>query len=100
MGVYTEGLVDVPVETFHSHIRFIQHHNLWGEVTDALKEAGISTTPMSIQAVRVISNFVAAKGRQLQREADNPDAVRTPRCGCPDGTGDAGSDAGDAGHPH
>lgn len=98
VGIYTEGLVDVPTETFRSHMRFIHDNNLWGAVTDALKEAGVTTVPMSIQTVRLITDLVAAKGRQLQRDSDNPDAVGTPRCGCPaDGTGDAGGDAGDAG---
>jgi hypothetical protein len=100
LGIYTEGLVDVPVETLHSHIRFIQNNNLWGEVADALKEAGITTVPMDIQAIRLITGLVAAKGRQLRREADDPDTVVTPRCGCPaDGTGDAGGDAGGDGGP-
>ncbi|MEU5717611.1 hypothetical protein AB0G71_17820 [Streptomyces sp. NPDC020403] len=112
MGTHTydrtvdgERLADVPVDTFRSHIRFIERHNLWDEVRGALGEAGIDTVAMDIRPVRVISELVAAKEGLLPEEADHSDAVVTPECGCdsisgrppvtPVGGGDAG--AGDAG---
>ncbi|MGQ4409993.1 hypothetical protein ACN6K8_001065, partial [[Kitasatospora] papulosa] len=57
-----ELLADVPVDTFRSHIRFIEKHNLWDEVRGALAEAGVDTVAMDIRPVRVISELVAAKG--------------------------------------
>ncbi|MFE2453874.1 hypothetical protein [[Kitasatospora] papulosa] len=112
MGTYVdqakgdgELLADVPVDTFRSHIRFIEKHNLWDEVRGALAEAGVDTVAMDIRPVRVISELVAAKGNALPEEADHSGAVVTPECGCdsisgrppvtPVGEGDAG--AGDAG---
>lgn len=110
LGIAAEPIVDVPVETLHDHLRFLQEHDLWGEATDALKEAGISTTPMSLQTVHVISELVVAKVRQLRRKADDPDAVVSPRCrsgnggdagggGDGGGGGGGGGDAGGGGHP-
>nr|WP_037829357.1 hypothetical protein [Streptomyces sp. NRRL S-325] len=112
MGTYVdqakgdgELLADVPVDTFRSHIRFIEKHNLWDEVRGALAEAGVDTVAMDIRPVRVISELVAAKGNALPEEADHSGAVVTPECGCdsisgrppvtPVGGGDAG--AGDTG---
>lgn len=74
MGTYVdqakgngELLADVPVDTFRSHIRFIEKHNLWDEVRGALAEAGVDTVAMDIRPVRVISELVAAKGMPFRK---------------------------------
>ncbi|MFD9742544.1 hypothetical protein ACFWX5_03195 [[Kitasatospora] papulosa] len=59
MGTYVdqakgdgELLADVPVDTFRSHIRFIEKHNLWDEVR------GLSPKPVSIRWPWISDRFV------------------------------------------
>jgi hypothetical protein len=79
----TGKLVDVPVDTFRSHISFVVTHDLWDDLDEALRQAGIDAITMDPRPVFVISELVANKGSQLSEDPRHAGAVvMTPECGC------------------
>lgn len=106
MGTVINGRkVEVPVDTLRSHVRFIAHHNLWDEVDEALKEAGIDTISMDLTPVSVISGLIADKEKKPADEPDHTKALVTPECVCnqtvtnPPKTSGGDAGAGDGGPP-
>ena len=77
--------IEVPVDTFRSFLKFVAKHDLWDEVKEALKEAGIDTISIDHRPVQVISELVAGMGRRQSEDPHHTEALVIPECGCDSG---------------
>lgn len=104
--------VDVPVNTFREFVKLIARHDLWDEVTEALRAEGMESVTIARRPIEIISGLVSQWGSSQAEREEASLPVVVPECGCnvvvthPDihphtpehPHGDGGT--GDAGHPH
>ncbi len=73
-------LVEVPIGTFRHYMNFIVKHELWDEVTNVLQAAGIRNVVIGGPHVKVIREFVATKGAELNNDPRHAGALVVPEC--------------------
>ncbi|MET8697947.1 hypothetical protein ABZW10_03555 [Kitasatospora sp. NPDC004723] len=78
-------VVEVPIGTFRHYMNFIVKHDLWDDATSALQAAGINGVVLGGQLVKVIREFVDAKGAELNNDPTHAGALVVPECSivCP-----------------
>lgn len=83
-GPYKE-FAEVPIGTFRHYMNFIVAHDLWDDVSSALRSAGMRSVVLSGAQVNVIRQFVDAKSAEMNADPQHAGALVVPECSifCP-----------------
>ncbi|MFD5890563.1 hypothetical protein ACFWHQ_31955 [Streptomyces sp. NPDC060334] len=107
----SEDFAESDIDNAIEFLRFLAKNDLWDEIKEALRVAGITDVRVSAGPVREIRKMISAQvmpGDRLSRQ-ERIHALVIEECGCggspgpghgpvsPSGGGDGG--AGDGGHP-
>ncbi|RPF30114.1 hypothetical protein EDD96_6677 [Streptomyces sp. Ag109_G2-6] len=75
----------VPIGIFRHYMNFIVRHDLWDGATEALQAAGINNVVLGGLHVKIIREFVDAKGVELNNDPAHAGTLVVPECSilCP-----------------